>query len=174
MRSASYPGWRPMGLSHRRCRSTSPCGIHAARPSIPVIQARESTLQSAMPCNRPQSSTLKSMAEIHPRVMGIDLDPQTRCTHCHSTVKTIAIKMKCCGVYYACKDCHDGLADHAIEVWPGCEWDQAAVLCRACGAELSIPQYLNCFDKCPGVRRRSTLAEVTTILSTSREKELLI
>ena len=89
------------------------------------------------------------MADIHPRVKGIDLDPQTRCAHYRSTLDIIAIKMKCCGIYYACKDCHDALADHAIQVWPGSEWDQAAVLCGACGAELSITQYLNCFHNCP-------------------------
>jgi uncharacterized CHY-type Zn-finger protein len=91
----------------------------------------------------------KSMANQSPRVLGIDLDPQTRCAHYNSALDIVAIKMKCCGVYYACKDCHDALADHAIQVWPRSERDQAAVLCGACGTELSIRQYLGCFNKCP-------------------------
>jgi uncharacterized CHY-type Zn-finger protein len=91
----------------------------------------------------------KSMADIHPRVMGIDLDPETRCAHYHSSLDIIAIKMKCCGIYYACKDCHDALADHAIQVWPGSEWNQAAVLCGACRTELSVTQYLSCSEQCP-------------------------
>src|SRR5580692_791960 len=82
-------------------------------------------------------------------VYGIELDSQTRCAHYNSALDIIAIKMKCCGRYYACKDCHDALADHAIRVWPRREWDQAAVLCGACRTELSIRQYLECANRCP-------------------------
>jgi uncharacterized CHY-type Zn-finger protein len=89
------------------------------------------------------------MANLRPIVMGIDLDPQTRCAHYNSVLDIVATRMKCCGVYYACKDCHDALADHAIEVWPRNEWNQLAISCGACGAELTIEQYFGCFDKCP-------------------------
>ena len=91
----------------------------------------------------------KCMASIRPRVNGIDLDSQTRCAHYRSALDIIAIKMKCCGIYYACKDCHDALADHAIQAWPRTEWAQAAVLCGACGIALTVKQYLGCSDKCP-------------------------
>jgi uncharacterized CHY-type Zn-finger protein len=91
----------------------------------------------------------KSMAHTRPRVVGIDLDPQTRCAHYRTSLDIIAIKMKCCGVYYACKDCHDALADHAIEVWPRHEWSRPAVLCGVCEIELSIDRYLSCANKCP-------------------------
>ena len=57
--------------------------------------------------------------------------------------------MKCCGVYYACKECHETLADHPIEVWPSDEWDRLAVMCGACGAELTIAAYLAASDACP-------------------------
>jgi uncharacterized CHY-type Zn-finger protein len=57
--------------------------------------------------------------------------------------------MKCCGVYYACKECHDALANHSHQVWPRNEWDQPAVLCGNCGAELSVRQYLECGNHCP-------------------------
>lgn len=93
--------------------------------------------------------SLQSMAKIYPRVLGVDLDSQTRCAHYNTALDIVAIKMKCCGIYYACKQCHDSLADHAIEAWPKYEWDQAAVLCGACGTELTIRQYLGCSDKCP-------------------------
>ena len=42
-----------------------------------------------------------------PPVFGRDLDPQTRCAHWHSPLDIIAIKMKCCGAYWACRECHD-------------------------------------------------------------------
>jgi uncharacterized CHY-type Zn-finger protein len=85
----------------------------------------------------------------HPEVCGIDLDPQTRCAHYRSMLDVIAIKMKCCGVYYACKECHEAMADHSIAVWPKEEWEQLVVLCGACGHEMSIKQYMASGDRCP-------------------------
>ena len=81
------------------------------------------------------------MQMLHPEVRGIDLDAHTRCAHYKSALDIIAIKMKCCGVYYACKECHEALADHPIKVWPQAEWNEAAVLCGDCGHELSIAEY---------------------------------
>ena len=43
------------------------------------------------------------------------MDAETRCVHYRSALDIIAIKMACCGVYYACKDCHAALADHEIK-----------------------------------------------------------
>jgi uncharacterized CHY-type Zn-finger protein len=85
-----------------------------------------------------------------PIVRGINLDAQTRCVHYRSVVDIVAIKMKCCGIYYACKDCHEALAGHAFAVWPRGEWDARAVLCGACGVEMTIREYLGCRAACPG------------------------
>jgi uncharacterized CHY-type Zn-finger protein len=84
-----------------------------------------------------------------PEVMGIDVDGETRCAHWRSTLDIVAIRMRCCGEYYACKDCHEALADHPIEVWPRAEWSERAILCGACGAELSIGVYLSGDNRCP-------------------------
>ena len=81
------------------------------------------------------------MAPTSSTVRGVNLDPNTRCEHYRGPTDIVAIKMKCCGVYYACKDCHAALADHEIEVWPESDWNQEAILCGACGAELTIRQY---------------------------------
>jgi uncharacterized CHY-type Zn-finger protein len=89
------------------------------------------------------------MEHSRPRVHGIDLDPQTRCTHYNKPVDVVAIRMRCCGAYYACKDCHDAMAGHAIEVWPRSEWQEPAILCGVCGNEMSIQQYLGCSNECP-------------------------
>jgi len=83
-----------------------------------------------------------------PAVHGLNLDSKTRCKHWHSPRDIVAIRMKCCGEYYACKDCHDELADHALQVWPRAGWDTKAVLCGACGTELSISEYLGCHNTC--------------------------
>jgi uncharacterized CHY-type Zn-finger protein len=82
-------------------------------------------------------------------VRGVHLASRTRCEHYHGPTDIIAIKMKCCGVYYACKDCHEALADHRIETWPTSEWNQNAILCGACGTELTIRQYMQCGSRCP-------------------------
>jgi len=52
------------------------------------------------------------------RVHGVGLDDETRCVHYHGPTDIVAIRHKCCGDYYACKDCHDALAGHPMEAWP--------------------------------------------------------
>ena len=92
------------------------------------------------------------MASNLPEVRGVNLDPETRCGHWAGPTDIVAIKMKCCGVYYACKDCHAALAGHPVKVWPQSEWNEKAILCGACGAELTIHQYLRSGNSCPNCR----------------------
>jgi uncharacterized CHY-type Zn-finger protein len=94
------------------------------------------------------------MALTPPNVRGVGLDSQTRCEHYRGPTDIIAIKMKCCGLYYACKDCHETLADHPIEVWLESEWTQQAVLCGACGTILTILQYMHSDSRCPACGAR--------------------
>jgi uncharacterized CHY-type Zn-finger protein len=82
-------------------------------------------------------------------VYGLNLDQQTRCAHYHGPSDIIAIKMSCCGRFYACKDCHAALAGHALEPWPQSEWHEPAILCGACHMLLTISAYLNCNSRCP-------------------------
>jgi uncharacterized CHY-type Zn-finger protein len=89
------------------------------------------------------------MPSLSPEVSGLHVDPQTRCLHYHGPTDIIAIKTKCCGVYYACKDCHDALANHSIEPWPPSEWHTQAILCGSCRAELTISAYLQSNSFCP-------------------------
>jgi len=84
-----------------------------------------------------------------PKVEGVSLDPQTRCAHWHGDLDIIAIKMRCCETYYACRQCHDELAGHEAMVRPAAEWDAPGVLCGACGRELSVHQYMGCDNQCP-------------------------
>jgi uncharacterized CHY-type Zn-finger protein len=97
---------------------------------------------------------LKDTLKTSPYVHGITLDAQTRCAHYNSPLDIIAIRMKCCGLYYACKDCHDALAGHAIEVWPRTEWKEPAILCGTCRTELTIMEYLSCANECPVCKAR--------------------
>jgi uncharacterized CHY-type Zn-finger protein len=93
--------------------------------------------------NRSQTDKAPAM------VRGLEVDHQTRCAHYHSALDIVAIKMKCCGAFFACKDCHAALAGHPIELWPREEWNHRAILCGACNAQLTIREYLDCKSRCP-------------------------
>ena len=82
-------------------------------------------------------------------VFGKSVDNQTRCVHWHSQLDIIALKFKCCDKYYPCFSCHEEEADHDHQVWPKSEFDQKAILCGACGHELSIKDYMASDNTCP-------------------------
>ncbi len=86
---------------------------------------------------------------MRPEIRGVQLDAETRCAHYHSALDIIAIRMYCCGEYFACKDCHQALAGHPIEVWPADMRDQKAILCGHCGLELTIAEYMEAGNICP-------------------------
>ena len=98
---------------------------------------------------RTEASKIDRCGGQTPDVRGIDLDAETRCAHYHTALDIVAIKMRCCGVYYACKDCHVALAGHPIAVWPRGEWEARAVLCGACRVEMTIREYLESEVRCP-------------------------
>ena len=82
-------------------------------------------------------------------VQGIDVDGQTRCRHWRGVSDVVALKMKCCGIWTPCHACHAAVADHPAAVWPLAERHATAVLCGACGARLSIAEYLVARSRCP-------------------------
>jgi uncharacterized CHY-type Zn-finger protein len=86
---------------------------------------------------------------VRPEIHGVNLDGQTRCAHYHSEVDIIAIKLRCCSEYYACKECHDALADHRLVPWLPESFGTRAVMCGACGTELTIEAYLASGSRCP-------------------------
>ena len=83
------------------------------------------------------------------QVHGVDLDAESRCAHYRGDTDIIAIKMKCCGEFYACKDCHAAIVSHEIQVWPEAEFDEPAIRCGACGMYLTIRGYLEAENQCP-------------------------
>jgi uncharacterized CHY-type Zn-finger protein len=82
-------------------------------------------------------------------VYGKPVDQQTRCVHWHSALDIIAIKFKCCGKYYPCYSCHQETCDHPSVLWPASQLDEKAVLCGACGHEMTIREYQHCENSCP-------------------------
>lgn len=86
---------------------------------------------------------------MRPAVHGLDLDPQTRCAHWHTELDVVALKFRCCDRWYACRECHDAVADHPARLWPAAERDRPAVMCGVCGGELTVVEYLGCGDRCP-------------------------
>jgi uncharacterized CHY-type Zn-finger protein len=82
-------------------------------------------------------------------VLGRLVDGQTRCAHYNSPFDIVAIKFKCCGQWYPCFECHKEAADHDAKVWLIEELGEKAILCGACGHQLSIDEYLECQNACP-------------------------
>lgn len=83
-----------------------------------------------------------------PTVLGLEVDPQTRCRHWHSSLDVVAIKMPCCDRYWACIDCHAELADHP-PVRRSVTDPAPAILCGVCNHEMTVGAYLACDDVCP-------------------------
>jgi uncharacterized CHY-type Zn-finger protein len=82
-------------------------------------------------------------------VYGEDVDGETRCAHYATARDVVAIQFACCERFYPCHACHDAVADHDAEQWSADAFDQRAILCGACGARLTIEDYLACDDECP-------------------------
>lgn len=80
---------------------------------------------------------------------GVDVDTETRCEHYHTDRDVIAIRFRCCGVYYPCFECHEAIADHDPQRWSAHRFDEPAVLCGVCGERLSVEAYLDCEHSCP-------------------------
>lgn len=76
-------------------------------------------------------------------------DDETRCAHYHSPRDIIAIKFKCCERWFSCYECHAEIADHKAQTWTIDERDTPAILCGACGHQLSINEYFACNSVCP-------------------------
>ncbi|MFT3744061.1 MAG: CHY zinc finger protein [Pyrinomonadaceae bacterium] len=83
------------------------------------------------------------------KIYGIDIDAETRCAHWHSKLDIIAIKFKCCGLWYPCFECHAAVADHAALTWSVDERSEKAILCGKCGYQLSISEYFAFDSTCP-------------------------
>ena len=76
-------------------------------------------------------------------VKGLLVDNETRCEHYHSPLDIIAIKCKCCEIFYPCYRCHQFCESHEIIRWKSSEWDEKAILCGHCKKVLSIREYMN-------------------------------
>ena len=91
-----------------------------------------------------------SVRDVHGQaVRGVEVDAETRCGHWHGPTDIIALRMKCCGEWFPCYECHLETTDHASQVWSLDERDTGAVLCGACGEVLSIEAYLESESRCP-------------------------
>lgn len=77
------------------------------------------------------------------------IDAETRCRHYYGERDRIAIKFYCCGEYYSCYRCHQEKGCGSTRVWPRDLFDQPAILCGACGTELTINTYLKNGTMCP-------------------------
>ena len=86
-------------------------------------------------------------------VRGLEMDGRTGCAHHRSELDIMAVKFNYCRTYYCCFYCHEPEAGHS-RFGLKAEFEEMAVPCGACGAELSIRQYLNCRAVCPACGAR--------------------
>jgi uncharacterized CHY-type Zn-finger protein len=87
-------------------------------------------------------------------VKGKLIDDEARCVHYYSPLDVIAIKFKCCSEYYPCYQCHEETTDHEPLVWNKNERNVKAILCGVCRNELTIQQYFDCDNECPGCKAK--------------------
>lgn len=80
------------------------------------------------------------------------IDEETRCKHYHSDYDRVAIKFICCNSFYPCYFCHKELGCGKEEVWPIELFSEKAVLCGACGVQLTIEKYLSHDALCPSCK----------------------
>ncbi|PSP57461.1 hypothetical protein BRC82_00485 [Halobacteriales archaeon QS_1_67_19] len=81
-------------------------------------------------------------------VRGVSVGPETRCDHYDGDRDVVALKFGCCETYYPCFRCHAATTDHATERL-SVEQSQPAVLCGACGAELTPRAFVDGPHRCP-------------------------
>ena len=77
------------------------------------------------------------------------LDAETRCAHYHTEIDRIAIKFYCCDTIIPCYECHE---ETVVETEPSGQKKNStkkAILCGACGHELTVEEYLDCKSECP-------------------------
>ena len=82
-------------------------------------------------------------------VRGVDVGPETRCTHYDGEHDVIALRFGCCETFFPCHACHEAVADHDPSPWRRDRFDEPAVLCGACGTTLSVTAYLAAAHECP-------------------------
>ena len=82
-------------------------------------------------------------------VVGVDVDPETRCAHYATERDVLAIAFRCCETFYPCATCHAEAADHDADVWPVSAFDHRALLCGVCGHRFAIEAYLDSPGACP-------------------------
>lgn len=87
-------------------------------------------------------------------VEGSVIDQSTRCKHYHSDLDIIAIKFPCCDTYYPCYQCHEEHAGHRAKIRKREEFGERAVLCGACGYELTVNEYLQSPSTCPSCEEK--------------------
>lgn len=83
---------------------------------------------------------------------GVEMSEKYQCIHYNSRLDVVAIRLKCCNIYYACILCHAYRADHFHMRWSKEEFHEKAILCGHCHTSLTIKDYLKSHPNCPSCR----------------------
>lgn len=89
------------------------------------------------------------------QVFGQLVDDQSRCVHWHSPLDVVALKFKCCGLYFACVTCHAEAeaeaGQHEVRRYHVQQEPTIKVaLCGVCKLQMTFNQYSTAEGtKCP-------------------------
>lgn len=84
------------------------------------------------------------------KVQGLDVDAKSRCSHWHSELDIVALRMPGDDTFYPCYACFEAIHKHTAPRWSRESFDQEeAILCGNCATTLSIRKYLDSENTCP-------------------------
>ena len=104
--------------------------------------------------NHPRLHNQGHLRDMQVILKGQLVDNETRCQHYATKLDIIALKFKCCDVFYPCYECHTADSDHDPVRWAFDDIDVLAILCGGCSNILSIKEYLQCDSKCPSCKSK--------------------
>ena len=81
-------------------------------------------------------------------VRGVEVGPESRCTHYDTERDVVALRFACCDAFYPCFQCHEAVTDHEAERL-SVDSSESAVLCGVCGAELTPKEFVQDDHECP-------------------------
>lgn len=142
-----YTGTRKRYLD-LRSHFNAHCHNHAmiTRAYLYILNILFSRTKSALIYEEPRAFRLQmdtaGSARDRMSVHGQLVDDETRCVHWHSPLDVIAIKFRCCKMFYACYDCHKAEQSHTPQRYHvKQDSEEHVVLCGACFRSMTFDQY---------------------------------
>lgn len=133
---------------HRRCDQLCP-RLAMTDDSFSFVGADDEPSPESDEARRRTIHAPQTDGRFEVSLRGLEVDPETRCTHYDGGHDVVAIRFPCCAAFYPCFVCHEETTDHEAKRWPADRFGAPAVLCGRCDTVLTIRQYLDAEHRCP-------------------------